>query len=305
MKVPPRWTAEQLEADRQRAIAEFRKIRVQEPLERYLDFFEEYRELIEGLLEETVDLSRLRDHLADLIGDKRTREAVRFLAGPPISLDDLKVLADTNSVSKQKLKCDPELVKRVVEVIWTGLDRGRFPWVMDSREPTEEERTAAAVASAALMAHSKLQAKRRNEGKAQQEEAVVVALRSCGFEEVRPVRIKVLEDGPKRGQFCRETLLGTRKADVVVRLWDRRVMAIECKVSNSFVNSIKRLNNDAAAKAEAWLKDLGGTQVVPTAVISGTYWLAKLIEAQDRGLSLFWAHDFAPMLEWIESTRDG
>jgi hypothetical protein len=303
MKSIPSWTAEQLEADRQKAIAEFRRVRVQEPLERYLDFFDEYRELVEGLLEETVDLSRLRDHLADLIGDKRTREVVRFLAGPPISLDDLKVLADTTSVSKKRLKADPELVKRVVAVIWTGLDRGRFPWVIDNREPTEAERTAAAVASAALMAYSKLQAKRRSEGKTQQEDAVVAALREAAFEEIRPMPIHVLEDGPKQGQFCRETVLGTRKADIVVRLWDRRVMPIECKVSNSFVNSIKRLNNDAAAKGEAWLKDFGARQVVPCAVIGGTYHLSKLLEAQERGLALFWAHDLAAMLAWIDGTK--
>lgn len=303
MKPPQRWSAQQLEEDRQKAIAEFRKVRIQEPLEEYLDFFDEYRGLMEGMLEETLDLSLLRDHLADLIGDKRTKEAVRFLTGPPISLDDLKVLADTTTISKKRLQADPELVQRIVEVIWTGLDRGRFPWVINGRAPTEEERAAAAVASAALMAHSKLQAKRRNEGKSQQEAAVAAALRDAGFEEVRPMPIPVLEDGPKQGQFCSETLLGTRKADIVIRLWDRRVMPIECKVSNSFVNSIKRLNNDAAAKAEAWLKDFGARQVVPAAVIGGTYWLNKLVEAQERGLALFWAHDLRTLTDWIESTR--
>lgn len=303
MKAAPRWTAKQLEAERQKAIADFRKVRVQEPLERYLDFFEEYRGVVEGLLEETVDLSRLRDHLVDLIGDKRTREAVRFLAGPPISLDDLKVLAEAPSLAKKRLRADPELVKRVIEVIWTGLDRGRFPWVIDGREANEQERAAATVASAALMAYSKLQAKRRNEGKAQQEAAVIAALQRTGFTQIPPMPIRVLEDGPKLGEFCGETMLGTRKADIVVRLWDRRVMPVECKVSNSFVNSIKRLNNDAAAKGEAWLKDFGSRQVVPAAVIAGTYWLAKLLEAQERGMTLFWGHDLDSMLDWIEATR--
>jgi len=180
--------------------------------------------------------------------------------------------------------------------------RGVARDVTMSRDAAERLK-AATVASAALLANSKLQAKRRNEGKALQEAAVAEALRAAHFEEVRPVPIKVLEDGPKLGQFCRETLLGTRKADIVVRLWDRRVMAIECKVSNSFVNSIKRLNNDAAAKGEAWLKDFGARQVVPAAMISGVFWLAKLEEAQDRGLTLFWAHNLDALLEWVEGTR--
>ena len=39
------------------------------------------------------------------------------------------------------------------------------------------------------------------------------------------------------------------KAGTVVRLRDRRVMPIECKVSNSEVNSFKRVNHEAAGKA--------------------------------------------------------
>jgi hypothetical protein len=80
-------------------------------------------------------------------------------------------------------------------------------------------------------------------------------------------------------------------------------MAIECKVSNSAVNSVKRLNNDAAAKAEAWLKDFGTVQVVPSAVLSGVYKLHNLVDAQARGMALFWAHDLDALTGWIASTR--
>jgi hypothetical protein len=34
-------------------------------------------------------------------------------------------------------------------------------------------------------------------------------------------------------------------------------------VSNSATNSVKRLNREAAAKAEAWIRDLGATQIIP------------------------------------------
>src|SRR3546814_5622550 len=65
---------------------------------------------------------------------------------------------------------------------------------------------------------------------------------------------------------------------------DRRVMPIECKVSNSSTNSVKRLNNDAAVKAETWRNDFGQNQVVPTAVLGGVYKLHNLLDAQRRGL---------------------
>lgn len=94
-----------------------------------------------------------------------------------------------------------------------------------------------------------------------------------------------------------------RKADVVLRLWDQRLMPIECKVSNSYLNSVKRLNNDAAVKAGAWKEDFGRRQVVPTAVLTGVYKLHNLMDAQDRGLTLFWAHDLKPLTEWLEQTK--
>jgi hypothetical protein len=102
----------------------------------------------------------------------------------------------------------------------------------------------------------------------------------------------------------RECLLGNRKADLVVGLYDQRIMSTECKVSNSATNSVKRLNNDAAAKAEAWLADFGRNNIVPTAVLSGVYKTHNLVNAQDRGLTLFWAHDIEKMIQWIQRTRD-
>jgi hypothetical protein len=42
-------------------------------------------------------------------------------------------------------------------------------------------------------------------------------------------------------------------------------MPIACKVSNSEVNSVKRINNDAAIKATTWRQELGNNQVVPVA----------------------------------------
>jgi hypothetical protein len=124
-----------------------------------------------------------------------------------------------------------------------------------------------------------------------------------GFKKVARRTVRTAAEFPNPGEFCAESKLGNRKADFVVRLWDNRLMAIECKVSNSATNSVKRLNNDAAAKAEAWRADFGRTQVVPAAVLSGVYKLHNLEDAQSRGLTLFWAHHLIEMIRWIESTR--
>ncbi|PZU56358.1 MAG: XamI family restriction endonuclease [Sphingobium sp.] len=300
---PPHWTSEQLEVDRAKASAAFTKERLEEPLEDYLEAFDVYQGYVEELLEATVDLSDLDTPALDVLGDPRLLEAFRYLAAPPISADDYKVLADVRSFSRSQLDRSPAAVQRLLGVVRQVLDRRRFAWVVEGRAPTEAERSAAVMASAALMAASRTQTGRRTKGKDQQEGAVKAALRELGFTEVTSRSIPNISHAPAAGEFCGESRLGTRKGDIIVRLWDQRVMPIECKVSNSSTNSVKRLNNDAAVKAASWKVDFGLRQVVPTAMLSGVYKLHNLIDAQDRGLTIFWAHDLQAMTDWIAATR--
>jgi len=299
----PVWTSKQLEADLIKSAAAFSKERLEEPLEDYLEAFDEYQGYVEEILETTVDLSELEASALDVLGDARLLEAFRYLAGPPISQDDLKVLADARSLSKGHLENSPELVQRLIAVVRQVLDRRRFAWVVENREPTEAERNAAVMASAALMAASRTQTRRRTLGKDQQEAMVKEALKVLGFTEVPSRKIPNISHAPAPGEFCGESVLGNRKGDIIVRLWDHRVMPIECKVSNSSTNSVKRLNNDAAVKATSWKVDFGVLQVVPSAVLSGVYKLHNLLDAQNRGLSIFWAHDLKPLTDWITSTK--
>ena len=303
MIASPSWDREQLDAARIAAIDVFRTERMEEPLEAYLNNFDNYQGVIEDLLETTVDLTDLDSTALDILTDQKMLEALRYVPGPPISADDLKVVADA-ALSKSRLKADPEMVRRIVQVILAGLDRRRFPWVAESREASDAERNAAVIASAALIAMRRTETSRRSEEKNKQEGRVETSLLEAGFTKVPPRRsIRTVADAPGLGEFCRESTLGTRKADLIVRLWDQRIMPIECKVSNSSTNSVKRLNNDAAVKAKTWITDFGERHIVPTAVLSGVYKLHNLQDAQTRGLVLFWAHDLQKMIEWIELTR--
>lgn len=275
---------------------------MEEPLEEYLEAFDRYQGVIEELLERTVDLSDANAQLIQIVTNADSLETLRYLAGPPISADDLKTVADV-VLTPTRLQEDPDMAQTIVKVIFDGLDRRRFPWVTAGREPTEAERNAAVLATAALMATRRVGTSRRRVDKQRQEGEVLAALANAGLTRVATRTVNVLSEGPRPGEFCSESLLGKRKADILVGLWDHRIMAIECKVSNSATNSVKRLNNDAAAKAEEWRKDFGTVQVVPSAVLSGVYKLHNLENAQVRGLHLFWAHDIAQLIDWIARTR--
>ncbi len=300
--LPPRWSSDQLEYGRLKAIELFREQRMAEPLEDYLEHFQEVRSTVEDLLEETVDFSQLQARAVQVLTYRRYQEAVRYLAGPPISADDLKVVADAK-LSTSALEADEEMAQRVIETVLLGLDRERFPWVAEDREPTETEKAVAIMSTAALVAARRVLTARANEAKGEQEQKVKDALTAAGLTEVLPGEISTLHSAPATGEFCGESLFGTRKADIVIRLWDHRVMALECKVSNSSTNSVKRLNNDAAVKARVWIDEFGTAQTVPAAILAGVFKRHNLEQAQNRGLTIWWSHDLDQMVSWIEETR--
>ena len=173
---PPRWSADALDRDIAAAIEAFRLERFEEPLEQYHAHLDECLGTIEELIELTVNLSELRQRTAEVAAEARYLEALRFLAGPFISVDDLRVIAQT-SLAPTALRADPEAAARVVETVLAGLDRRRFPWVGEGREPHEDEKSAAALATATLMATERVRTMRRNEARLVQESAVADALR--------------------------------------------------------------------------------------------------------------------------------
>lgn len=307
LRQPPRWTPEELTRDRQRAIEIFRKQRVEEPLETYGEAFDRRQGQFEVLLEQTVDLTELEQHAIELLTTPHLRDALRYIAGPPISEDDLKTLAEAPTFTKSKLQADPAMAKRLIDTVISVVDLRRFPWLSrdgQHREPTEVERDSAILASAAIIATRDAEKLRRSESKDAQETLVQDLLETRGFIKVPTRNVRTLADAPRPGEFCRESTVVGSKADFVIGLHDNRIMPLECKVSNSAVNSIKRLNREAARKAEVWRGDLGSANCVPAAVLSGVYYHHMLLDAQNRGLTLFWSHSLEnQLLDWLHTIK--
>lgn len=302
--IPRRWSAAELAEDASTSAAQFRaeRLAVSDSWEQH---YLQARGKFEQLFAKLNDLTSgaiTDDHLADVYSSG-LGEALRYLAGPPISDDDLQVIAGVESLAPGVLKRNSEALRKVFGVIERVLDSHRFPWMDTGDEPTSQQREAALLASSVLLASQRIATERRSEGKDNQETKLKDYLRSVGFTEVPPQPISTIVKGPQANQFCAECLLGERKADVVIRLHDTRLMAIECKVSNSATNSVKRLNNDAAVKATSWIRQFGTAQVVPAAALAGVFKVLNLEQAQALGLSIFWSHDLSRLGEFIESTH--
>lgn len=93
------------------------------------------------------------------------------------------------------------------------------------------------------------------------------------------------------------------KCDVPVRLHDGRLLALECKVSNSALNSVKRLIRETGGKARAW-KNAFGLQVITGAALAGVYKLGNLMDAQENyGIAMFWEQDLRPLQEFVAQAQ--
>ncbi len=240
--------------------------------------------------------------LSAQVAGRDNRKAFRYLTAPPISEDDLKTLADA-PLTSGALRADAAAAKRVRDVVVTILDRHRFPWVAAQRSPTDEERERAIIASATLAAAREIETERLGTQQHHQETAVKQVLRDAGFTEVPRRPIPIAADAPSAGTFCAETTLAGTRADVVARLPDQRVLAIECKVSNSSVNSYKRVVHDTGGKAAHWYRELGRAQIIPCAVLSGVFAPANLRQVQDDGdVFLFWQHRLSDLAEFVGRT---
>jgi XamI restriction endonuclease len=304
MDDPRIWTPQELQADASEATAIFRKQRLDEPLELYSKFFQAFVPVFRDLIDRLPGFAAAEldaKAVAILVRDRDVRTAFRYLAAPPISEDDLKTLAEA-TLSSKALHSDPDQARRVRDTVLHIIDPHRFPWIRQHRAPEAHEREQAVVASAALVAAKKVETFRRGDSKTQ-EQAVTELLMGIGFAEVHRCPISLLDAAPAPGEFCRESMLGDTKADLVARLHDRRVMPIECKASNSEVNSYKRVNHEAAGKAAKWLRWFGDRATVPAAVLSGVFKPSNLETAQRAGLVIFWSHRLQDLAEYIESTK--
>ena len=111
-----------------------------------------------------------------------------------------------------------------------------------------------------------------------------------------------MNDSPPNNTFLTQINLGSDSADVLVRLRDGRLLVIECKGSNSEINSRKRLNKEASQNARAWLARFGG-QVVPAVALQGVFKDRYVGEAQDTPMLIFWGHRLSDLLAFVEAAR--
>jgi len=287
-EAPPHWSETTITRDCHRALEAMVDRRLREGGEPYRKAFDARRRILSQLFAETNDLRQLSSSAVT----PRYAAAVRYLTGPPVSADDLKTFATS---VRFKTISEP---KRTAEIVASLLDLLRFPWISRQRGPTSVERDRAIQWTAGLWAVEAIRTGRRSDESRNQERTVRSLVERAGFRPHRSRRAHRPDEIPV-GAFTGELSLGGPKADVCARLRDGRLLAIECKVSNSELNSVKRLLREVGGKARQW-QALFGTQVVTAAVLRGVFRPANVFEAQeDYSVAVFWEHHLGPLREFL------
>lgn len=299
---PGTWTKQELDADAKYARAEFVKTRLAalaSEQQTYQEAHKEYAKTVEALLQATSDLCAMT---GASLQDRAVLDLARKLAVPPISVDDLDTITDSCFGHWLGQKTDVGMrptnaeFHQAAQLISKRLDTDRMPWLAAVSAPTKEERRLFIEWTAAGPATGRVLTKRRSSAAARQETATREAAVAAGYQPVAPPGTlnDPITQMPVGSYSTASRKLNGTNMDVPVRLRDAHptgllFLAIECKVSNSSLNSRKRLN-DVRVKREVW--DNAGTlyQFRTAGVLAGVFSLERLIEAQNGGVLIFWEH---------------
>lgn len=276
------------------ARGEFRERRLAELLTDYNEKFpaaEAAATAVIDSLQTVLTVPANGDLLASFIANKEQYSTLRSLPASPISEDDLETLLNA-SVNRTAMRRDQALADGLSSLLASCLDPKRFPWVAEGREPSPDELASAKLATSVLTAVRAVEAGRRGDEREALEGAVEALLTSIGFTLAQRRRdgIHQLSHAPAPGTFMKTCTLGEHNADLVIGLRDGRILALECKASNSEVNGFKRLNKEVVVDAGDWYRRFGQSNVVAAAALRGVFKPANIAQAQGQQVFIFWWH---------------
>lgn len=308
---PQPLSPQEIEDNVREAVKRFVRARLSEESAPYTASFNAARPRVERLFTESDDLRSLDARVFLRLSptgrpqiDLDVLDVARYLSAPMVSKDNLDDLARLDLQSYEALD-EPVPIslqaEQIATILGRSLDPFRFPWLLEKRDPTSHERHSAIDWTTSTYALERVRTDRRLTGSKQQEAAVADALRNIGWHECPP-RTLVFPDDLDKGFFMRESRLADEKCDIPTRLSDGRLLAVECKVSNTSINSVKRVLRETGGKALKWRQNYGDRQVLTAIVLSGVFKSSDILKAQSEfGIFVVFDHDLSRLTDFVRS----
>lgn len=265
-------------------------------------FQEAWHEAVDRSLVELNALLGASENLSDieaaLLESGKHVRPLRHLLAPPLSQDQFKLACPEWPKSSEK-KGVPLTADKAAAVAGK-IEEWLEPRFADAISKGEE---IDLLGAAYLMARQEYETVRRNKLARRQEAEACAVLDALGF--CRAEATFIDEPGAVAE---REYLLTTRFAtadgsshevDIAVGLSKKRILALECKVSNDTTNSVKRIN-DVMKKSEAWRRQWGKF-VMTGALLQGVIKSTDISRMLDEGIAVFWSHDLNAFRDWVNA----
>lgn len=232
---------------------------------------------------------------------------MRHFLAPPVSQDQFKLICPAWSKSNEKSGRGFEAAKAVAvaDVFEERRSRRLTGWVDLGRRPRMDELMGAIGAIAPLMASQRVSTTRRGRLSSQQENSVISLLQGKSWTKL-PSRLVAAGGVLPAKCFMHKTRFASgpsesQEVDIACGLGGTYVLALECKVTNDYTNSVKRIN-DVLKKAHAW-KSHWGSFVKPAAVLQGVIKTADVKRLLDSGVEVFWSHRLDLLSLWLDDNE--
>lgn len=310
---PGTWSQAELEADAAEAKRRFvdeRLAALEVERKTYREAHRAYAETVRSLLAATSDLGEIT---GASLQDRAHLDFARQLAVPPISVDDLDTLTDSvfgnwlGQTTDRGMRPTDAAFDEAARIIGERIDRERAPWLTGNRDPNDAERRTFIEWAAAAPAAGRVLTLRRSQASARQEAATRAAAEHAEYSEVTPpgALTDPIVQMPAGTYASASRKLSGTNMDVPIRLAEHHptgllFLAVECKASNSSLNSRKRLI-EVGRKREVWDSSGQLYRFRTAAVLSGVHDVQRLLEAQAAGVLLFWEHRLSDLTTFLRA----
>ncbi len=265
-------------------------------------FQEAWHEAVDRSLEDLKALLGASENLSDiesaLLESGKHVRPLRHLLAPPLSQDQFKLACPEWPKSSEK-KGAP-LAKEKAAAVAGKIEAWLEPRFAESISNGEE---IDVLGAAYLMARQEYETVRRTKLARRQEADACAVLEELGFCKAEATLID--EPGAiDERQYLLTTRFATadgssHEVDIAVGLSKKRILALECKVSNDTTNSVKRIN-DVMKKSEAWRRQWGKF-VTTGALLQGVIKPTDISRMMEEDIVVFWSHELDGFHEWVKA----
>lgn len=270
----------------------------------------EWRQVVRGVRKDILRALYATNFLRDIYGALTTSGrhllVLRHLFAPPISQDQLKLVAPLYPKSAEKTwkRLSDAAALEFANEFQARRDVFLTPWLAGNANPTRRQIKRVVDTLTPMISSQIFNTVRRNRLSDEQEAAVETMLGGKGWPRVASATVSSPADiAPAhymRKTRCVASASGaTKEVDIACGVRTTLLLAMECKVSNDATNSVKRVS-DVLDKAKSWQTHWGHF-IQTAALLQGVIAykdVARLLEANVR---VFWSHDLQALSDWLDA----